>query len=190
MIGRALARFSVFDLIIMALMAGLGIAVKPIVVPLAHMITGPLFIPGGALAGGFYMLWLVLSAGMVGKIGAGTVTALVQAIVVLAIGIFGTHGAASLITYLVPGVAVDLVLLVSRHRGCCRSCCFAAGIAANVSGTLLVNLVFFRLPLVPLLLTTSTAALSGGLGGLIAFGLLKRLRQLRLVDSPVLPTHD
>ncbi len=183
MVSRVLARFTVFDLIIMALMACLGIAVKPLVVPLAHMITGPLFIPGGALAGGFYMLWLVLGAGIVGKLGAATVIALVQAIVILAIGFFGTHGAASLITYLLPGLAVDLVYWVIRHRGCCVMCCFLGGIAANVSGTLLVNLVFFRLPLIPLLLTSSTAALSGGLGGLLAWQLLVRLRRLQLLQQ-------
>ncbi len=184
MAAKVLSRFTVFDLVIIALMACLGIAVKPFVVPLAHIITGPLFIPGGAVAGGFYMLWIVLGAGMVGKPGTATLIALVQAVAIIAVGFFGTHGAVSLITYLVPGLAVDFVLLLSRHRGCCAGCCFIGGIAANISGTLLVNLVFFRLPLIPLLLSGSAAALSGGLGGLLAFQLLRKLRQFNLLEVP------
>ena len=62
-------KFSVFDLIIIAMISALGIASKPVIVPLSHIITGPLMIPGGVVAGGFYMLWLVLGAGIVGKPG-------------------------------------------------------------------------------------------------------------------------
>jgi len=62
-----LKQFTVYELIIIALTASLGIASKPIIVPLIHLITGPLFIPGGAVAGGFYMMWIVLGATLVGK---------------------------------------------------------------------------------------------------------------------------
>ncbi len=55
--------FTVFELILMALLASIGIAAKPVVVPLAHMITVPLGIPGGAIAGGLYMFWIVLARG-------------------------------------------------------------------------------------------------------------------------------
>lgn len=44
-----LKRFSVFELVVMALLASIGLAAKPVVVPLAHMITVPLGIPGGAI---------------------------------------------------------------------------------------------------------------------------------------------
>lgn len=179
---RYIKRFSVFDLVIMAMMASLGIAIKPVVVPLAHIITGPLYIPGGVVAGGFYMLWLVLGAGLVGKRGAATFIALVQAIMVIAIGFFGTHGIISFATYLLPGVAVDAVLLLTDHRGCCLGCCFLAGIAANISGTILVNFVFFQLPLLPLILSLSAAALSGGIGGIIAYSIIKQFRSISLLN--------
>ncbi len=171
-----LARFSIFDLIVLSLMACLGIATKPLVVPLAHIITGPLFIPGGAVAGGFYMMWIVLGAGLVGKLGAATLIAAVQAIVVMAMGMLGTHGIMSIFTYILPGIAVDAVFVACRQRRFGLGCCFAAGIAANTSGALLVNFVFFRLPLVPLVLSLSAAALSGGVGGLIAHGVMSRFK--------------
>ncbi|NLM45346.1 MAG: ECF transporter S component [Firmicutes bacterium] len=178
MVKKFFSRFSTFELILLALMACLGIATKPIIVPLTHIITGPLFIPGGVIAGGFYMMWIVMGVALVQKYGAASIIAAVQAVVVMALGIYGTHGFLSLFTYILPGLAVDLVLLLSRHRGCCLACCFAAGIAANASGTVLVNLVFFRLPLIPLLLSVSSAALSGGLGGIIAYSVTKPLRGL------------
>jgi len=177
---RFLQRFTIYDLIIISLMACLGIATKPIIVPLAHMITGPLFIPGGVVAGGFYMMWIVMGAALVKKLGTATLIAIIQAIVVIALGFFGTHGFMSLFTYILPGVAVDLVFLISRHRGCCLNCCFAAGIAANISGTFLVNLVFFRLPLVPLVLSISAASLSGGLGGVIAYTVTEKFKERSL----------
>ena len=171
-----LRRFSTFDLIVISLMACLGIVTKPIIVPIAYMITGPFFIPGGVVAGGFYMLWIVLGAGLVGKFGAATMIATVQAIVVMALGFLGTHGFMTIFTYILPGISVDLVFGLSKHRGCCLGCCFAGGIAANLSGTFLVNLVFFRLPFVPLVLSLATAALSGGLGGIIANSVGKEFR--------------
>ena len=177
-----LKMFSVFDLVIMAMMASLGIAIKPVVVPLAHIITGPLYIPGGVVAGGFYMLWLVLGAGLVGKRGTATLIALVQAIMVVSIGVFGTHGIVSFLTYLLPGIAIDMILFIIGHRGCCMTCCFLAGIAANIGGTFLVNVIFFQLPLIPLLLSLSAAALSGGIGGIIAYTIIKQFQSFNLLN--------
>lgn len=168
-------KFSLYDLIIIAMMSALGIATKPIIVPLAHIITGPLFIPSGAVAGGFYMMWLVLGFGITGKRGTMTLIGLVQAILVMATGIVGSHGVLSLLTYTMPGILADLGLFLIGHRVCCFSCAFLAGLLCNIAGTIMVNLVYFRLPVIPLVLSLSAAALSGGLGGLVAFQILQKI---------------
>ncbi|MDD3282826.1 MAG: ECF transporter S component, partial [Candidatus Cloacimonetes bacterium] len=62
-----LKKFSVKDLIIIAALAALGIAVKPLVGPFFKMISRPMGIPGGSFAGGFYMMWLVLAVVIVDK---------------------------------------------------------------------------------------------------------------------------
>jgi ABC-type thiamin/hydroxymethylpyrimidine transport system permease subunit len=183
--NKFLMKFSVLDLMLIAMTASLGIAVKPVIVPLTHIITGPLYLPGGVIAGGFYMMWLVIGAGLVKKTGTATLVAIVQAIMVVSLGIFGTHGLVSLFTYIAPGLAVDIVLWLTRHKGCCGSCCFLAGIAANISGTYVVNIVFFQLPLIPLLLSLSAATLSGGVGGLIAYGIIKQFRNYSFLDFKV-----
>lgn len=175
-----LKKFRVYDLVIIAMMAAIGVAVKPLVVSLVHIVTGPLFIPGGAVAGGFYMMWLVMGAGLVQRKGAATLVGLVQGIIVIATGVYGTHGIISLVTYTLPGLAVDLVLLVSRQPPRGKMTMFLGGIAANLCGVVLSNLVFFRLPLFPLMLCLCAGALSGALGGLLAWLLTDRLGRLNL----------
>ena len=171
-------KFAAFDFVLISMMAAIGIAIKPIIVPLVHIVTGPLFIPGGAVAGGFYMMWLVLGCELVGKRGTATLIGAVQAIIVLSTGVFGTHGVLSLLTYTLPGIMIDLVFLLLPKNDTVRIRMFFAGIAANVCGTLLSNMIFFRLPLIPLMLGLSAAALSGGLGGWLAYLISTRVKKL------------
>ncbi|HHZ02663.1 MAG TPA: ECF transporter S component [Tissierellia bacterium] len=177
---KFLDNFSVFNLIIIAIVSALGIATKPIIVPLVHIVTGPLFIPGGAIAGGFYMFWIVLGAGMVKKPGTGLLIGLVQSILVVATGTMGTHGIMSLISYTLPGVMVDIVFLISKDNKY-NSLHYVFGcMAANITGTLISNMLFFRLPLVTVILMLSAAALSGTLGGLIAYSVSRSLEKILL----------
>lgn len=173
--------FRLSDYIILAMLAAMGIASKVIIVPLAQALTGPLFIPGGVVAGGFYMMFLVLGTAITGKLGAALLVSLIQAVLVTITGTFGSHGAASLFTYTFPGVAVELWFFLSRHRGCCPMCCFVGGMIANVAGTLAVNIAIFQLPLIPLLLSIAVAALSGGLGGLVASSIARNLKKLDIL---------
>jgi hypothetical protein len=170
-------RFNLSDYILIAMTAALSIAVKMVANPMAQLVTSPLYIPGGIAAGGFYMLFIVLVPAVTGKRGTALLTALVQAVLVTLLGTPGSHGVASLLTYTLPGLAVEAVWLLSGRQAGGAVCCFAAGICANIAGSYAVNLVFFRLPIVPLLLSLCVAALAGGLGGWAAYGLALRLRR-------------
>jgi hypothetical protein len=180
---KFLKRFSIFDLVVISLTAALGIGIKPIIVPLVHIITGPLYIPGGAAAGGFYMLWIVLGIGITRKIGTGTLIGLVQALLVIITGVYGTHGAVSIITYTLPGLLVDIGTKLLGEKSLNPMGFFTLGLLANISGTYLSSMVFFRLPLVPMLLSLSVASLSGGLGGLIAYKIIKELSKSHIINS-------
>lgn len=177
---RFLQGFRAFDLVIIAMMSALGVAVKPIVVSFVHLITGPLFIPGGSLAGGFYMMWIVLGAALVKKNGTATLIGLVQSIMVIAAGFYGTHGIISLVTYTLPGLTVDLLLWITRLQADEKMAMFVGCIGANLCGVFLSNIVFFRLPLIPLLFTLSAGALSGALGGLLAWLVAERFSKLNI----------
>jgi len=168
-------------------MAALGIAVKSVIVPLIHIITGPLYIPGGVVAGGIYMMFLVLAVSLTGIRGAASLCGLCQGIMVLIIGTAGSHGVFSLLTYTLPGIAVDLLMLLIRHKGCCAICCFFSGLVANLTGTISVYLLqlssmLFSLPFVPLVLIFAACTLSGGLGGLLAWTITKQLRKFGVVQ--------
>lgn len=164
------------------MMSALGIAVKPIIVPLAHIISGPLLIPGGAVAGGFYMMWLVLGFGITGKRGTMTLIGFVQAILVMATGMVGSQGVMSLLSYTAPGLLADLGLFLIGHRVCCLPCAFLAGMLCNIAGAAMVNFIYYRLPVVPLVLSLSAAALSGGLGGLVAFKIVQQIWKFQKRD--------
>jgi hypothetical protein len=181
--SKILRRFTVFNLITIAMMAALGVAIKPIVVPLAHIITGPLYIPGGVVAGGFYMLWIVLGYGLVNKRGTATLIGVVQAILVIAIGFFGNQGIVSLVTYILPGISVDVLYMLLRSGVDSPINAFLGGMASNVAGTFLVSVLLFELPWVPMLLSLSAASLSGGIGGLVAYKLLAQLKKFDVISK-------
>jgi len=164
-------------------MAAVGLAIKPVVTAAVHLVSAPLMIPGGSLAGGLYMLWIVLAYAVTGKFGTATMVGLVQAIMVIITGMPGSHGILSLLSYVAPGVVTDVFLLI--FIALCkqeynRLASFFAGMCANMTGALIVNLIFFRLPLPFLALTTVIAAISGGIGGLIAWELYRVMRRYKL----------
>ena len=172
-----LKNFTVRDMILIAAMSALGIVIKPIVVPLAHIISTPLMIPGGSLAGGLYMMWIVVAFALTGKHGTALLVGTVQAILVLISGVSGSHGAMSLISYIAPGLLVDILFFVLRRDIDSAPLAMLAGIAANLTGTFCANVVFFSLPLIPLLLSLFVAAFSGGVGGILSWLLLSALRR-------------
>ncbi len=177
-------RFTVYDIIIIAMMAALGIAIKAVVQPLVQIITGPLAIPGGTIAGGIYMMFIVLGYAIVRKKYTAFLICLVQAIMVMATGWFGTHGITSIVTYTLPGIGVELLFFIThlkgkKNRPLSMGECFAGGIVANVIGSTMVNFVFFDLAFVPLMLMLFTSALSGSLGGLLAYSLSNQINKVR-----------
>lgn len=180
---KFLDSFPIFELIIIAMLAGLGIATKSIISPLIHMVSGPLYIPGGALAGGFYMMWIIIGAGITNRRGTATLIALVQGIMVLVSGTIGSHGIMSLVTYTLPGLMVDIWYALLRKDGDGLMDCFSGCIVANMTGTFLSNLVFFQLPLLFLILSLSTSALSGSLGGIVSYNIVRKLKELKLVKT-------
>ena len=170
-------KIATIDLVLMALFASLGIATKNIVHPLVAVITEPLYIPAGAVAGGVYMMWPVLAFGFVRKVGAASMTSLTQALMSLVMP-FGNFGLLSFIIYLGPGLAIDAFFLLSRHKACCAPCCMMASGIANAVGTVLVAALVLVLPLAVLSFLAVIAAISGSIGGFIANMLLVRIGKI------------
>lgn len=171
---RWLDSFSTQDLVVIAIISALGLAVKPVITPLVHLVSAPLLIPGGSLAGGFYMLWLGLVLVLVPKRGSAVLTAFVQGVVIMILGYFGHHGVMSLLIYTAPGISAELASLLFKDK---RSLPAQVSIcsAANLTGTVLVALLIMRLPTIPLAISIIASVISGFGGGILAYALLKRL---------------
>ena len=183
--NKFLRLFHIFELLIIAMMATLGIAVKPYIKAVVSIVSGPLFIPGGTLAGGFYLIWMLIGTGLVKKTGTATLIALTQGIMIMITGIYGSHGVMSVVTYTLPGLVVDVLLFIMRKKGDGILDCFLGGMLANLTGTFLSNLLFFHLPLIPLILTLSTSMLSGGLGGLLAHKIIKLIQKSSIIHMHI-----
>ncbi len=175
-----LKRFSVADLIIISAIAALGIAVKPIVGPISKFISTPLGIPGGSLAGGFYMMWLVLAVCIVNKKYTGTVFGILQAVLVLLVGMSGKQGAFSLVSYPLPGIMADVLFHFLRHRQKLFTH-LVLGMASNVTGSLVTAVIFFHLPAMMVGVNFALATASGIMGGYLSYGSYMALHKARIV---------
>ncbi len=177
--NKSLLKIATTDLVLIALFASLGLATKNITHPLVSAVTGPLYVPTGAVAGGIYMMWPVMAYGFVRKFGAASMTSLTQAFISLFLP-FGNFGLLSFVIYLAPGLVIDAFFLLSRHKACCTSCCAIAAAIANVVGTILVGSLVLWLPWGVLSFLAVVAAISGCVGGFIANMLLVRIGKIGL----------
>lgn len=177
---RFLNSYKVYDLIIIAMLSALGIAFKTVAGILVRMITGPLGVPGGALAGGLYMLWMPLGLSITGKKGTALLISLIQAVVLLISGAPGSHGIWTFLTYLAPAVLVEAVFLIKGKQHNILHFVVAT-MLANIAGTFGSNLLFFRMSALPLIFTLVAAAFSGSLGGVIAYYTFQKIHMTGLL---------
>ncbi|MCB5250966.1 MAG: ECF transporter S component [Candidatus Cloacimonetes bacterium] len=172
-------KFNLNELLIIAILGAIGLAIKPIVTPLVHFISSPLMIPGGSIAGGIYMSWLVLAKLLVPKRGSALLVGLTQALVVLFLGFFGNHGVFSIISYGLPGLIIELVALIYNKRNIAASVIYS--IAANLTGALMIAMVIFRMPIIPLTISLSAATVSAVLGAFLAWGMYKEIVKMKII---------
>lgn len=175
-------KFTAQDLLYIALLSALGLVIKPIVTPLVHLISTPLMVPGGSLAGGFYMLWIVLAIVIIGKFGTGILVGLTQAIVIISLGYFGNHGVVSILSYTLPGVAADIVYLFYKRADLVYLHILLC-VVANLAGTLVVTLLIMRLATIPLIIASITAIIAGIIGGYLSFAIYKKLLHYKLIRA-------
>ncbi len=163
-----LNRISTFDAVFIALMAACGLALKPIVGPLFKLIGSALLIPSGSMAGAIYMIWPMLALLTVKQLGTATIVGLIQGIIVLVTGIYGSHGILSLITYTVPGMVIDIGFYLTR-RFQNRLILSSPAAMGNVSGSLIVGIVFLHIPKIPLIIGLIPSFVFGAVGGYLSW---------------------
>ena len=168
-------------LIYVALCCDLGMIAQRMIVPVANLVTDALHIPGG-IGTSFSLMFLVVGAVSTGQFGSGTLMALMQSGIALAIGATGSLGILAPIGYVVPGLVIDLTLWLFR-RWNAPTAIMAACIAGLLAASLTANALVFRLHGIVLLLYLSLPCTTDAIRGLVAIPLLARLRPV--LNPPV-----
>lgn len=153
-------------LLFLALCCDFGLFAKQLISPFANIITDALHIPGG-IGTSFSLMFAVMAAAMVPRFGCAVLMSAVQSLLAIAIGRVGSMGALSPIGYIVPGFAIDLILMLTKKLALTDRLVITNA-AASVFAALTANLIVFRLLGAPLLLYLCIAAASGALCGLLA----------------------
>lgn len=162
-------------LIFLALCCDLGLFSKRIIGPAANLITDALHIPGG-VGTSLSLMFLVIAAATVGRFGCAAAMGTVQSVLALAFGMVGSMGALSPIGYIVPGLAIDVILAALRRTPLSRrDAIVLANAAAAPCAAMAANLIVFRLHGTVLLLYLCVAALSGAVFGLAGAEIVRRL---------------
>lgn len=172
-------KFKLNELLIIAILSATGLAIKPVVSPLIHLISTPLMIPGGSLAGGIYMSWLVLAKLIIPKRGSSLLVGLTQAFVVLILGFFGNHGIFSILSYGLPGLMIEGFCLIYQKTNIISA--ILNSIVANSTGALLIALMIFRMPFIPLMISVAIAIVSAIIGGVLAWMIFVELKKLKVI---------
>ncbi len=161
------------DLAVLALIAGLSIATKPYTHSIFAVLTQPFGIPVGVVAGGFYMFWVVLAGYMVDRPGAVFLLCLLQGVLAVALGFTGPLGALVIVSYALPGIAIEVLYLGLglAWRNCRTSAAPSAlaGGLGNIVGAVSNAVLMFRLKGGILAVISPPSALSGAIGGFVAF---------------------
>ena len=165
--------FSTFELILLALCASLVIVSRV----LLHL---PLHLPGHS--GVFWMAALVITRGLVPKVGAISLVGLSSGIIATFMGMGDKGPVSTLLSYLSAGVAVDLVALFLGGVDNILAAALA-GVAGNVAKLLTKALVYLVLEIpagfvtMGLLFFSMTTVVAGAAGGVLGWCILRALRK-------------
>ncbi len=162
-------------LIFLALCCDLGLFSKRLIAPAANLITDALHIPGG-IGTSLSLMFLAIAAAVVDRFGCAAAMGAVQSALALAFGMVGSMGALSPVGYIVPGLAMDVILAALRRTPLPRRDCIVLSNAiAAPCAAMTANLIVFQLRGAVLLLYLCVSALSGAVFGLAGAELVRRL---------------
>lgn len=175
--------YSLRNLLFLTLCCDLGLFSKRLISPAANILTDFLRIPGG-IGTSFSLMFIAIAAELVPGFGCATLMSVVQSMIALSLGMVGSMGILSPIGYIVPGIVIDLIFLLSRKTGLGTDLTLTlANMLGAAAAGLTANLIVFRLPAIPLALYIVVALTSGALCGSFALIPVKRLRPVFSASS-------
>jgi len=169
-------------MLFLALCCDFGLFAKQLISPAANIITDALHIPGG-VGTAFSLMFVVIAAALVPRFGCALMMSIVQSLLALALGRVGSMGALSPVGYIVPGLAVDVLLYITRRLPLTDRLVLTNALA-SVCASLTANAIVFRLWGAPLALYACIAAVSGALCGLLGARIVPLVRRAVSFDNP------
>lgn len=165
----------VYDCIFMLLFCVAGVLAKKAINPTANMVTDFLHIPGG-ISTGLSLMFPVIGAGITkGRWNAG-IMGLLQGISALMMGSVGSMGALIPMAYFLPGVAIDLMMLLPFHTSSgMRVKAFLANIASSLTAAVFADIMVFHLPAAVLTVYLLVATLTGAICGYAAGAVINQI---------------
>lgn len=173
-------KFSLKEMIYISLLATTATVSKVPVRALSNFLTSSVGLPGGIVGGVYYMFWIVAACAVVKKHGTATLFCVIQIFVSM---ITSSMPIIKLITYLPPGIAIDLFLIAWGSREYNKSILMFLGAIANIAGAITQAVLIMQLPLIPTLLSAFTSGISGAVGGYCAFLIVKRVNLSAIVHA-------
>ena len=171
----------------MAVLAALGGVTSTYVNAVSDAVHAALGIPGASQwAAGLHVLWIVLSMGILRKLGAGTITGILKGVVELMSG--NSHGVIILLVDLVAGLLVDFGFFVFNKKQRLIPYLLAGGLATG--SNVLVFQIFATLPQNILgfsaIIILFLVALASGLvfAGILPYFLVNALSKAGVVKVP------
>lgn len=184
--GTGLGRFSVRDIVLVALLASVGGALSAYIGYLGNLVNRFVGVPFGAgqILAGLHIVWPLLAVALVGRFGVGTLTGLVKGFIEFLMG--GTHGLVILLVSFVEGAFVDLGLSLGLGRSLWAF--LLTGAVAAASNVFVFQALYFSgVPWTYILFMAGLAGVSGAiLGGWLSHDLLSILRRAGVVRVPPL----
>jgi len=164
-------KFTLKEMIYISLLATIATVSKVPVRALSNVLTSSIGLPGGIVGGVYYMFWIVAATRVVNKHGAATLFCIIQIFVSIATS---SMPIIKLITYLPPGIVIDLFLILQNKKDFNKGTMIILGALANSAGA--VSMAFsMNIPFVVVLASIPLSAISGGAGGYLAYLLTLRI---------------
>ena len=156
------------ELIIMIVCCFAGVFCKKLINPFANVVTDSLHIPGG-ISTAVSLMFMVIASALTDRKWSAMAMGIMQAAFALAMGSVGSMGVFLPVSYIVPGIVIDLVMLLSKKTGISSGLpAFTSNILSSVSAAVFADIIVFHLPVPVLALYLCVAALSGAICGAVA----------------------
>lgn len=168
-------KYTLRQMVFMAICCDLGLFAKRIVAPLANILTDALHIPGG-IGTSFSLMFLVIAAGTMAVPGTAAVMGAVQSGLAVGFGMVGSMGALAPIGYILPGLMIDLIIFLGKKLRIDRSIVLLiANMLGAFTAAITANVIVFRLWGVVLMLYGTVSLFSGAVCGVLADSIITRL---------------